>query len=182
MDQPPLPLAIAAPTRRRGRPPGAKNKRSIDLARYVEATFGGMTPGQVSAELALVKPKDLARAKAMARELGIVDLELPPLMLAMVVKAKQLSRALGCTSTEAWILLQKERAELLGYIHQKLPPKAEPKGGVMPTVFLIPEGEAGDQAQLPDFSAEEDDADIEFVGELGAPAQQVGQPKSDDNT
>lgn len=179
MDQHLLPLVDSPPGRRRGRPPGARNKRSTDLARYVEATFGGMTPGQQAAELALVKPSDLKKAKALALHFGILEAEIPPLMLAMAVKARQLAKAIGCTATEGWIILQKERAELLGYVHQKLPPKADAKGGPAATVFLVPEGEAHDQAQLADFS---DEGELEFVGQLPDEAAQVGQVKSDDAT
>lgn len=178
MTQPLLPLVESPPTRRRGRPPGAKNRRSADLARYVEATYGGMTPGQQAAELALVRPADLKKAKALAAELGIVDVDLPPLMLAMVVKAKQLAKALGVDASTAWVLLQKERADLLPYIHQKQAPMADKKGQPNAQVFLIPEGEA-QQGQLPDFSVDED-APIEFAGEFGVADTPVVQPKSYD--
>jgi hypothetical protein len=175
MTQPPLPLEIAPQVRRRGRPPGAKNRRSVDLARYVEATYGGMTPGQQAAELALVKPADLKRAKSLALELGILDVALPPLMLAMAVKARQLAVAIGCETKEAWLLLQKERAELMPYIHQRRAPEAEGKAKAVPTVFLVPEGEA-DQAQLADFSADEEE--IEIIGVSADAPEQVAQAKS----
>lgn len=179
MAQLPLTLAEAPQHRRRGRPPGAKNRRSVDLARYVEATYGGMTPGQQAAELAMVKPADLKKAKAAARELGLVDLELPAFMLAMAVKAAQLAKVLGCEKRDAWLLLQKERADLMPYIHQRQAPKADDGKAKAPaTVFLVPDGEAVDQAQLADFSADGDD--LEFIDDLPAHPGQVGQPKSDD--
>jgi len=140
--------------------------------------MGGMTPGQQAAELAMVKPKDLAQAKTIAKALGIPDLGMSQLTLAMVVKARQLASAIGCETRDAWVLLQKEREALMPYIHQRQAPMAESKAKPPATVFLVPEGEA-DQAQLADFSADGDD--IEFVGELGAPAQQVGRMKSDDD-
>lgn len=178
MDQLALTLPEGAQPRRRGRPPGAKNRRSVDLARYVEATYGGMTPGQQAAELAMVKPSDLKKAKDLARELGVLDVGLAPFMLAMVVKAKQLAKALGCEPRDAWLLLQKERADLMPYIHQRQAPKADDGKAKAPaTVFLVPEGEAHDQAQLADFSADPDD--VEFIEEPAAPADQVGQLKSD---
>jgi hypothetical protein len=90
------------------------------------------------------------------------------MMLAMAVKAKQLAKAIGCDPTEAWLMLQKERADLMPYIHQRQAPKADADKAKAPaTVFLVPEGEAGDQGQLADFS---EDADIEFVEDFGAPA------------
>ncbi|HEV2530940.1 hypothetical protein [Phenylobacterium sp.] len=177
MSQHLLPLVESPPGRRRGRPPGARNKRSSDLARYVEATFGGMTPGQQAAELALVRPADLKKAKALAVHFGILEPEIPLLMLAMAVKARQLARAIGCDPKEAWLLLQKERAELLGYVHQKLPAASDPKGKALATVFLVPEGEAAEASQLADFS---DEAELEFVGDLPADVEQVGRPKSDE--
>lgn len=131
--------------RRRGRPPGAKSKRSLDLARYIEATFAGQTPGQQAAQLCMVTPKDLREAKALAKELGMVTVDLSPMMLAMAVKARQLAKAIGCEAKEAWLLLQKEREGLMQYVHQKQSPKPASAGETAPaTVFLIPEGEARD--------------------------------------
>lgn len=173
MDQLALTLSNSPTTpRRRGRPPGAKSKRSLDLARYIEATFAGATPGQQAAQLAMVTPKDLREAKAAARELGIIDHDLPPLTLAMVVKAKRLALALGIEAAGAWMLIQKEREGLMAYVHQKQAQAVAPKGGgPAATVFLIPEGEAGQQ--LADFSAPDPD-DIEFVGDLPEAGDEVG--------
>ena len=143
MDQPALPLAIAAPPQRRpGRPKGSSNKRSTDLARWIEHEFAGRTPGQQSAELALVRPKDLKTARADAKELRIVDLDLPLPMLALVVRAEKLARGLGCSRAEAWALMVRERAELMAYVHQKQPAAAPKDAAQLPTVFLIPEGVA----------------------------------------
>lgn len=179
MTQLPLTLPEGAQPRRRGRPPGAKNRRSVDLSRYIEATYGGMTPGQQAAELAMIKPADLRRAKDLARDLGVLDVGLSPFMLAMVVKAKQLAKAIGCETRDAWLLLQKERADLMPYIHQRQAPKADDGKAKAPaTVFLVPDGEAVDQVQLADFSADGDD--LEFIDDLPAHPAQVGQMKSDD--
>lgn len=163
-----------------GRPPNARNKRSTDLGRYIEAMFGGMTPGQQAAELSMVKPRDLAKAKQLARELGIIDLDLPAHTLAMVVKAEQLAKALGVKRVDAWILLQKERADLLPYIHQRQAPKEAPKaGGAMVQAFLIPEGEAAGHQALADFS--ENDG-LEIIEELPLSPAPVGRSQSDDDT
>ena len=86
MDQPSLPLVIEPKPRRRGRPPGAANKRSIDLARYIEAQFGGMTPGQQAASLCLVTPADLKMAFKRAEDLRIVHPPSDRMACAMVVK------------------------------------------------------------------------------------------------
>jgi len=141
---------------RRGRPPGARNKRTEDLAKYVAATYGGMTPGQQSAAMCMVSPKDLKAARRLARELQIVDIDLSPLMLAMVVKAKQLSRAIGCSTAEAWVILSKERSELMPYVHQRraIAP-VEVQDAPLPGV-LVMEAAPGQDIELPgDF---DDDA------------------------
>lgn len=175
MDQPSLPLQISPSPRRRGRPPGARNKRSIDLARYIEATFAGATPGQQSAQACMVTPRDLKDAKRLAQELAIIDVGLQPLMLAMVVKAAQLARALSCERKEAWLLLAKERGELMAYVHQKQPQAPEGKGRDLATVFLIPDGEAGPRL----VEMGDDEGDIEFLEDFGVRPDEVGRAKSD---
>jgi hypothetical protein len=124
-----------------GRPPGARNKRSLDLGRYVEAYFGGMTPGQQAAALSLVTAKELRSARADAKELRIVDAGLSPLALAMAVKAKRLALAIGCEIKEAWLLLAKEREGLMAFVHQKQPQAADRSEAPRPVAFMVPEGE-----------------------------------------
>ena len=183
MDQPSLPLAMTPVKRRRGRPPGAKNRRSLDLARYVEAQFGGMTPGQQAAQLCLVSPKDLRQAKARAAELqklALLGAHLPadPMVLAMVVKAADLALALGCDRRDAWLLLQKEREGLMPYVHQRQA-QADTKSAATPaTVFMVPEGESG-PAQALDLG---DDDAIEFADDFGRDARQVSPSKSHNDT
>lgn len=167
-----------APTVRRGRPPGARNKGSLQLAKYVEAQFAGMTPGQQSAEVAMVKAKDLREARAAARELRITDLGLSPVVLAMAVKARRLSAAIGCTTAEAWLLMSKERDSLMPYIHQKQAPMAEKKAGDVPVAYVIPDDTRIDQ--LADFSDPDQDQDALEILDFSEPAPaQVGRPKSD---
>jgi hypothetical protein len=154
----------ALPQRRgAGRPPGARNRRSLDLGRYIEAMFGGMTPGQQAAAVALVSPADVEGAADAARELGLIDLGLEPVTLAMAVKAKRLAKALGCEAFEAWALMAKERDGLMKYVHQVQPQARDASTRPPATVFLIPEGaaheaEANALAQLPD-----DDQDPDFI-------------------
>lgn len=147
--------------RRRGRPPGVKNKRSLDLGRYIEATFGGMTPGQQAAQICMVSPRDLREARADAKDLGLVFVDLPPVMLAMVVKAKKLARAIGCETKEAWLLLSKEREGLMAYIHQKQAQAAPTKAGELGVVYMIPE----DSEQLLITAGPVEDDQVEFVEE-----------------
>ena len=91
--------------------------------------------------------------------------------LAMAVKARQLASAIGCETKEAWLLLQRERAELMPYIHQKQAQAADGSGKTPATVFLVPEGEA-EPAGLADLTPDPDD--IEFIEELDEPEPEVG--------
>jgi hypothetical protein len=143
---------------RRGRPAGARNKRSLDLARWIAHAYGGMTPGQQAAAVALVTPDDLEEAESAARDLGLVDLGLDPVTLAMAVKAKRLAKALGCEAFEAWALMAKERDGLMRYVHQVQPPAKDGANRPPATVYVIPEGEVRDAAYgaLPDDSQDPD--------------------------
>lgn len=126
MNNPILPLQMGnepAGRRRPGRPKGSANKRSGDLQRYIEAQYGGLTPGQQSAQLGLVTAAELRDAKG-------------DLVMAMAAKASKLARLLGCEARDAWILMQKERADLLPYIHQKLPTKPEEPTTTQPVTFV----------------------------------------------
>jgi hypothetical protein len=183
MEQPSLNLPMMPVSRRRGRPPGARNRSSLDLARYVEAQFGGMTPGQQAANLCLVSPRDLKTAKARAADLqarALLGAHLPSdlMQLAMVVKAAELALALGCDKRDAWLLLQKEREGLMPYIHQRQAPAAPKDQAAPATVFIVPDGPDGGSspAQLVD------DDDIEFVDDLPSAGEQVGHLKSDGDT
>jgi hypothetical protein len=131
----------------------------------MEATFAGQTPGQQAAEVCMVKPKDLRDAKRLARELQIVDVDLSPVVLAMVVKAAQLAKALGVSRADAWVMLMKEREGLMAYVHQKTSPKPPaPDDAKLPTVYVIPDDQARPAADtqqaiveiIEDFSKPED--------------------------
>jgi hypothetical protein len=180
-DAPTLPLALAESPlpRRRGRPPGARNKRSVDLAKYIEAQYGS-TPGQQMAELAMVRPADVKRAKAEAMALGIDPAGLAPLELAHLVKAKRLAKALGVTTAEAWAAGHKARVDLLPYVHQRQAQASEDKTKAPATVFLVPEADARAAEQLPDMSIDDDGAGFELIEDFGEVGHQVGNPKSDD--
>ena len=153
--------------RRRGRPPGARNKGSVQLGKYIEAHFGGMTPGQQAAQVCMVTPRDLREAKADAKALHLVWVDMNPLMLAMVVKAKKLAQAIGCETKEAWLLLSKEREALMAYVHQKQAPAAPAKTTDLGVVYMIPEDV--EQLQIPSGPVE-DDA-VEFIEEMEPPAE-----------
>jgi hypothetical protein len=168
---PALPGLAPAPKRGPGRPKGSANKRSGDLQRYIESTYGGLTPGQQSAAVGLVTAAEL-RADG------------GDLLVAMARKAARLATLIGCEGKEAWLLMQRERADLLPYIHQKLPPKAEAGQGDTPThtFYAVPIEEttaAGGGAQLGEWDTPADL--IEYQGVSTEPGEQVTQPKSPDD-
>lgn len=172
MNMPTLPGVAPAPKRGPGRPKGSGNKRSGDLQRYVEAVYGGMTPGQQSAQIGLVTAKEL-------REAG------GDLMAAMALKAQLLARMLGCEGKEAWLLMQRERADLLPYIHQKRAPKAEEAGGDQATHTIIgvpmeAGTAAGDGEALGEWGTPPDMLD--YQGVSTTPDEQVTGVKSPDDS
>lgn len=105
--------------RRRGRPPGSGNKRSTDLIRMIAAVYGS-TPGEQVSRVGLVTPREVAAAKAYAKEKG-----LDQVVAALVIKARALGSAIGCTTAEAWDRLAQSRAELMPYVHQRRPQAVE---------------------------------------------------------
>lgn len=110
----------------------------------------------------MVKPKDVKLAKRHAQELGITDLGMQPLVLAMVVKAAQLAAALGISRAEAWSALHAERKALMDYVHQKQAPKADGAKAPPPaTAYLIPEGEARPVMDAPD-AFDQDTENLDF--------------------
>ena len=159
-----------------GRPPKSVNKRSTDLAKYIEAQYGS-TPGQQIAQLAMVTPAQVRKAKAEAVELGIDPTGLDPIDLAHLVKAKRLGLAMGVTTAEAYAAGHKARVDLLPYVHQRQAPAAESKAKPAATVFLMPEGEA---LQLQDFSADDDGDAVEILELSSEPSAPVGNGQSDD--
>lgn len=172
MNSPALPGLAPAPKRGPGRPKGSTNKRSGDLQRYVETIYGGLTPGQQSAAIGLVTAKELKAAGG-------------DLVSAMALKAKDLARMLGCEGKEAWLLMQRERADLLPYIHQKLPPKADGGQGDTPThtFYAVPVEEAtaaGGGQQLGEWDTPPDL--LEYQGVSAKPGEQVTEPKSPDDS
>jgi len=166
-----LPGVATAPKRGPGRPKGSGNKRSGDLQRYVEAQYGGLTPGQQSAAVGLVTQREL-------REAG------GDLLVAMAIKARRLAALIGCEGKEAWLLMQRERADLLPYIHQKRAPKDEVAKDAPPVTFVgVPMEDgtaAGDGRQLGEWETPPDMLENQWVGP--AVADEVTEPKSPDDT
>ena len=171
MNMPTLPGVAPAPKRGPGRPKGSGNKRSGDFQRYIEAQYAGLTPGQQSAAVGLVSAKELREAKG-------------DLMLAMALKARTLAAMIGCETKEAWLLMQRERAELLPYVHQKRPPKAEETDKDRPslTFVAIPIDQAtaaGDGQSLGEWDTPPDMLENQGVGVIEG--EQVTNPKSHDD-
>jgi hypothetical protein len=129
-----------------------------------------MTPGQQSASVSMVTPRELREAKEAARELRIDPAMLSPLMLAMIVKARRLASALRCDPKEAWLLMAKEREGLLPYVHQKQPQAPDQASSVRPVAFIVPEGDEG-----PPLLALFDD--LGAMREIGAKNEQVPSPQ-----
>lgn len=152
--------AGAVTPRPRGRPKGSTGKRSSDLHRYIEAFYGGMTPGQQMAVVGLVTPGEVKASRRKAKLVG-----LDPVMVAMAEKAGALAQVLGCTPKEAWDAMRQERAELMPYVHQKRPAAVEltnPDGRLQPIISglamvapvvstggMVLEGEAFEITALP---------------------------------
>jgi hypothetical protein len=148
--------------RRRGRPPGARNRGSLDLARYLEARFAGMTPGQQLAELAMVTEKE-------RRDAGSIE-------LAMATKARRVAQDLGCETKEAMAILVKGLTELMPYVHQKRPIAVDARVQQLPTMFLANEGDMSpSMAHAPGA-----DDDAEIIDGFLAGDDQVAPPKSHD--
>lgn len=172
MNMPTLPGVAPAQKRGPGRPKGSTNKRSGDLQRYVEAQYAGMTPGQQSAAIGLVTAKELRDAKG-------------DLVLAMGIKARALAGLLGCEPKEAWLLMQRERADLLPYVHQKRAAKEEvdPNKGQAPVTWVaVPMEEAtaaGAGGELGEWDAPPDLLTNQQVSVIEG--EQVTQPKSHDD-
>lgn len=172
MNTPALPGFAPAPKRGPGRPRGSGNKRSGDLQKYVEAQYGGMTPGQQSAQIGLVTAAELRAAKG-------------DLMMAMAIKARTLAALLNCEGKEAWLLMQRERADLLPYIHQKLATKEAPKDGDAPThTYVAIPMEAGTAAGDGTGAGEWDTPPdlLDYQGVSDPVEGEVTEPKSPDDT
>lgn len=171
MNMPTLPGVAAAPKRGPGRPKGSTNKRSGDLQKYVEAFYDGLTPGQQAAAVGLVTPKELRDAGG-------------DLVRAMAAKARLLAVELEITPAQAWVLMQKERADLLPYIHQKRAPKEEAEAGDVPThTYVGIPMEAGTAANQGGGAGEWDTPPdlLDYQGVSPAPAGEVTKPKSQDD-
>lgn len=170
-----LPTAGAAVGNpRRGRPKGSTNKRSGDLQAILVHTYGGRTPGQQLAQVCMVTPAEVRKAKGRARELGLTAE-----LMAMIEKAERLAQAMGWPGQQgvkdAWAMMYKAYGELLPYVHQRLAPKEAEKGAQqLPMILMDPEPAGG--AALPSSfgNVEEDQPLIEVL------PLQLSQPNSHD--
>lgn len=127
---------------KRGRPKGARNKRSGDLARLLTSAKG-LTVGQQLAHLGQVTAKDIKLAKAWARTKGYDRLGADPVLLAMSHRAHVLaSMNEGWTTQDAWSVIMRARSELLPYVHQKQSSIEAPKVDKRPTM-IVDSGQLG---------------------------------------
>lgn len=104
--------------RRRGRPPGSKNKRAKDLAAFIGQAYGGSAALQ-AAKLCLVTPAELKAAggsMAAAQVLKAAEL---------VERVRQVAADRRWTvkfgMVDALAMLAKERAALMPYTDQRQP-------------------------------------------------------------
>jgi hypothetical protein len=148
-----------------GRPRGALNKGSVQLAKYLEARFGGMTPGQQLAEFSMVTRSELKRAKGS-------------MWLAMATRAQEIAPKLQCTPYDAIVLLEKGLIELMGYVHQKQPAATPEDVKQLPTMFVVEERDLAQAA----LAAPGDVAAVEILEDFDLPADQVARAKSHDAT
>lgn len=172
MNMPTLPGVAPAAKRGPGRPKGSTNKRQGDLLKFIEARYAGLTPGQQSAAVGLVSAQEL-------REAG------GDVLMAMAAKARVLAMELDCPPAAAWALMQKERADLLPYVHQKRAPKAEDDGGEKPTHTWVAIPVEADQAEGGAAGPGEWDTPpdmLEFQPLSRPAADEVTEPKSPDDT
>lgn len=144
-----------------GRPPGASNKGSAQLAKYLEARFGGMTPGQQLAEFSMVTRSELKRSRGS-------------MMLAMAKRAEDLALELKCTRYEAIVLLEKGLIELMGYVHQKQPAASPDETKQLPVMFLADAADI-EQAAL---AAPGAGPAVEILEDFDMPTDEVAQGKS----
>lgn len=124
--------AVAPAPRKRGRPPGSTGKKSTDLVRYIEAHYGGLTPGQQLAAVGLVSAREVAKVAKKAKRAG-----LDPVVLAMAEKAQALAQLMGWEVATAWAMMREATSELMPYVHQKRPAAVEltnPDGKLQPMI------------------------------------------------
>ena len=118
--------------KKRGRPPGSTGKKSTDLVRYIEAHYGGLTPGQQLAAVGLVSAREVKAAAKVARRA-----KLDPVVVAMGLKAKALAELLGVELGAAWAMMRDATTELMPYVHQKRPLAVDlgnPDGKLQPMI------------------------------------------------
>lgn len=174
-------------TRRAGRPRGARNRRTADLGKYLAHRYGGMTTGQQLAELCMITARELREAKAFIREHELKGVS--PMVIAQARRAHALAVALNdhqpaadrCSPKEAMAILIKAQVELMPYVHQKLPPKADGENAPPATVFMVPDGDGSSLPLIPDTSDDVDDQPIDFIDVARSDAPQVAPPKSHDD-
>ncbi len=103
------------------------------------------------------------------------------MVLAVAHRARVLGAQLDCDARDAMLLLVKAQAELLPYVHQKLPPAAETKPGAKNIVIAMPDAhaQAAPSGDLPLLMAVTGQT-LDDAGLFDGVPEQVGSTKSDD--
>lgn len=159
----PEPPSGTAEKKQRGRPKGAKNKASGDLAKWF-AHKSGSTPGQQLIELVAVTPKDIRLAKQWAKDRGTiifkgeaVDLRaFAPRALGMVWKAHNLALLNKWDLDYAWAMMYKGIDMLMPYVHQKQGAAEPEKADTRPAIYMqgVALGSQGNPSQGLDYQEE----------------------------
>lgn len=145
---------LAPAKRGPGRPKGSGNKRAKDLAGYVAARFGGSAAQQMAA-VAMVTPAEVRQAGGV--------------LAARIEKARELGKAIGCSTKEAFDILSKELAALAPYTDQRQPLAVEAVGdGFRPDVVFM--------AAAPQLH--QVGGDTEIAGDFRVLDVEVSRPKS----
>lgn len=157
MDNLALPGVAPVEKRRRGRPPGSKNRRAAQLAKLNDAVYGG-TAAQQLAAFVMVTPLELAQAKGdmvRARVRKAVNL----------VEVWKEETGEKITPADAMMLLTAGLKELLPYTDQRQAPREAPKGEgkALPTVVV---GDVGPISMDPGCQVVDFDPDADFFGDV----------------
>ncbi len=117
-----LPLGLVPPSdtveKKRGRPKGARNKASSDLAKFIAARSGGVTPGQQISDLVMVTPKDIREGRKRLAELGLDAKRFTPMMVGYWYRRANLMALFGWTEEKADAVMAKMLDILMPYVHQ----------------------------------------------------------------
>ena len=144
-----------APEKKRGRPPGAKNKASGDLRKYIAATTGS-TPGQQLADLVMVTQKDMRAGRRALQDMGQDVRAYTPMMMGYWWRRRQLMALFGWSEQYADGVMARLTDMLMPYVHQGLGKAEAEKVDTRPMILAdtVPLGSKGNPTQVTDMQGE----------------------------